>query len=667
MLALKNQPRVWLGAIAGTACYAGLAWIATVALAAPPALADAAPPPHLLHEMFQDHAVLQRDRPIPVWGESTAGDRITLSLGAAKFDTRADAAGHWHAALPALPAGGPFTLTVHAQSGRSQSITDVLVGDVYLCSGQSNMELAMTRSLDAAGEIAAATSDTVRLMSVAHVSSAAPLAHFQRPVAWSSVSPDTIREFSAVCYYFARELQKSVPVPLGLIHSSWGGSRIEPWMSHAALRAVGGFDARLDLLRLYARDPKLGNDRFGELWEQWWHDRAHSTPWKESGAAWHAAPEPMRDWKTWGVAELKNHDGMVWFQRGVMLTAQQAAAAATLNLGAIDEVDETWVNGRPIGNSFGYPSERSYTVPPGALHAGENSIVVNVLSTWGAAGMYGPPDHMRLQFADGSAAALGGQWRYQFVPESLGIPPRAPWDPLGGISSIHNAMIAPLLPYGLKGVLWYQGESNAADAAQYQALLSALMHDWRREFGAELPFLIVELPNFGKPSIAPAASEWANLREAQRRAVLGDAHAALAVIIDVGEADELHPPDKQAVGRRLARAARHLIYGDTLSASGPVPRSAMRSGDRIEVRFDGIDGALVTYSAARAVGFELCGAEQNSCRFVDSIVQPDRVSLDASAVEGATRVRFCWGDAPLCNLYDRSGLPAGPFEIDIQR
>jgi sialate O-acetylesterase len=651
---MNISPRILLSCIA-------------VALAPPWAPAGAAPPGPLLHEMFADHAVLQRDRPIPVWGEATAGDRITVSMGAATLEARADAGGLWRVALPAQSAGGPFTLSVHTQSGRSQSIADILVGDVYLCSGQSNMELGVARSLDAAGEIAAAKSDTIRLMSVAHVSSAAPLAHFQTPVAWTSVSPDTVRDFSAACYYFARELQKSVPVPLGLIHSSWGGSRIEPWFSDTGLRAVGGFDARLDLLLLYARDPKAGNGRLGELWEQWWRDGAHSSPWKDSGATWRTVPEPMRDWKTWGVSELNNHDGMVWFRRSVSLTAQQAAASATLDLGAIDEVDETWVNGRPIANSFGYATARSYAVPPGLLHAGNNSILVNVLSTWGAAGMYGPTQDMALRFTDGSAAALGGQWRYQFVPESLGLPPRAPWDPVGGLSSIHNAMIAPLLPYGLKGVLWYQGESNAADAGQYQALLTALMHDWRREFGAEIPFLIVELPNFGNPSIAPAASDWANLREAQRRAVLSDAHAALAVSIDVGDARELHPPNKQAVGKRLARAARHLIYGETLSASGPSVHGAKRSGDRVEVRFDGIDGALVSYSASRAIGFELCGAEQGSCLFVDSQVLPDGVSLDASAAPSATRVRFCWGDAPLCNLYDRSGLPAGPFEIAIEK
>ncbi|HEX3603942.1 MAG TPA: sialate O-acetylesterase [Steroidobacteraceae bacterium] len=664
---MKNRQRNFLSWAGHAARMATAAWTAGAALAPQWAMADASPPTPLLHEMFQDHAVLQRDRPIPVWGEASAGDRITLSMGTATLETRADASGHWRAALPAQAAGGPFTLAVHTQSGLSQSITDVLVGDVYLCSGQSNMELPVQRSLDAAREIAGAKSGTIRLMSVMHHSSAAPLAHFQSPVAWTAVSPDSIRDFSAACYYFARELQKSVPVPLGLIHSSWGGSRIEPWISVSGLRTAGGFDTRLDLLNLYARDARAGSHRLGELWESWWraHAPAGSTPWKNADGAWRAVPEPLRNWKTWGVPELKNHDGMVWFRRAVSLTPTQAAGASTLTLGGIDEVDETWVNGRPVGNSFGYGTERSYELPAGTLRVGENTIVVNVLSVWDAAGMYGPPEHMGLRFADGSSVGLGSQWRYQVVPESMGYPPRSPWESVGGLTSIHNAMIAPLLPYGLKGVLWYQGESNAADAPQYQALLSTLMLDWRREFGAELPFLIVELPNFGNPSIAPSASDWANLREAQRRAVLGDAHAALAVTIDVGDAGELHPPNKQAVGRRLARAARHLIYGETLSASGPVPRSAMRSGDHVEVRFDGIDGALVTYSATRAIGFELCGAEQNTCRFVDSVVQSDRVWLDASGSPSAKRVRFCWGDAPLCNLYDRSGLPAGPFEIGI--
>ena len=635
------------------------------AMSASAAFADTAPRV-LLHEIFQDHAVLQRDQTIRVWGESSAGDRIKVSIGAHTAPARADATGHWQAQLPPMHAGGPYTLSVSAQSGATQTIGDILVGDVYLCSGQSNMELPVAQTLNHAAEIAASANDRIRLLTVAHANTPAPLAHFSAPVAWTVAGPGTIGDFSAVCYYFARELQKSVPVPIGLIHASWGGSRIEPWISEQGLRQLGGFDPALALLRLYARDAKAGNDRLGESWEQWWHSLATSTPWKEAGGDWREVPLPMRDWKTWGVPALERHDGMVWFRRNVTLTATQASSAATLMLGGIDKVDETWVNGKPVGNSFGYGTERPYELPPGTLHAGDNGIVVNVSSGCCAAGMYGPPEHMGLRLADGNTISLAGQWRYQFVPENMGFPPRAPWQSVGGLTSIYNAMIAPLGAYGLRGILWYQGESNTEDAAQYQALLQALMRDWRRQFAADLPYLVVELPNFGAITAGPTASGWANLREAQRRAVLNDAHAALAVTIDVGDPHQLHPPDKQSVGTRLARAARHLIYGDSVSPSGPVPRAAMHEGAGVVVKFEGVEDGLVAYSSNRPTAFELCAIDQSSCRFVDAALQRDRVVLDASSIAKPTRVRFCWGDAPICNLHDGSGLPAGPFEIDIQ-
>ena len=646
------------------ACIAYFQSLAKRAL--PAGFAQPAPPPPLLHEIFQDHAVLQRDRPIPVWGESSAGDRVSVSIADKTIEARADAAGHWQALLPPLHAGGPYVLTVRTQSGGAQSISDILVGDVFLCSGQSNMELPVASTLNYASEIARSANDRIRVLTVAHATSPQPLARFPGPVAWVAAGPESIGNFSAACYYFARELQKSVPVALGLIHSAWGGSRIEPWISERGLRKVGGFDSALELLHMYARNPQAGNDRLGEIWEQWWHAHARSTPWTESGADWREVPLPMRDWKTWGVPELAQHDGLVWFRRDVTLTAAQAAGAATLMLGGIDKVDETWVNGKPIGNSFGYGTERPYALPAGVLRAGDNSIVVNVSSNCCAAGMYGPPDHMMLRFAAGDAVPLGGQWHYKIVPESMGFPPRAPWQSVGGLTSIYNAMIAPLGAYGLRGVLWYQGESNAEEAAQYQTLLAALMGDWRRQFGTDLPYLIVELPNFGATPAAPTASDWANLREAQRRAVLNDAHAALAVTIDVGDARQLHPPDKQSVGARLARAARHVIYGEPVTASGPVPRGATRDGARVMVSFAAVDGALVAYSANRPTAFELCAGTQSSCRFVDATLQADQVVLDAGGVKDATRVRFCWGDAPICNLYDKSGLPAGPFEIAIQ-
>jgi sialate O-acetylesterase len=255
----------------------------TLVLAGMQGAGSAAPPAQpLLNEMFQDHAVLQRDRPIPVWGEARAGDQITVSIGSNSAHARANASGRWRTDLPAMPAGGPFTLSVRTQSGAAQSVSDLLVGDVWLCSGQSNMEFAVSNSLNAAREISGSADNAIRVLSVAHATSPAPLEHFAAPVAWRAAEPGSIRDFSAVCYYFARELRKSVPVPMGLIHSSWGGSAIESWLSDPALRTLGGFEERLDLLRLYARDPDAGNQRLADMWESWWRARASagSTPWK---------------------------------------------------------------------------------------------------------------------------------------------------------------------------------------------------------------------------------------------------------------------------------------------------------------------------------------------------------------------------------------------------
>src|SRR3984885_9737508 len=609
-----------------------LCWAAAAACGG---TALAQPPHSLLATMFQDHAVFQRDRPIPVWGEAKPRDEITVGLNGAEVRVHADPSGHWRAMLPAMSAGGPYSLEVRTGSGASRSISDLLVGDVWLCSGQSNMELPVSRTLSAEHEIAVSANDRIRLLSVAHASSAVPLAHFADPVAWA-------------------------------------GSGIETWSSEAGLRAQGGFDQRLDLLRLYAHDPEAANQGLARMWEGWWraHAPAASEPWKAEPkdlADWRAVPEPMRDWKSWGVPELENHDGMVWFRRSVAITPEQAALGASLSLGAIDEVDETWVNARAIANSFGWGTERTYPLPAGVLRAGDNSIVVNVVKTCCAGGMLGPPDHMALRFADGSTVPLGGQWRYQFVPESMGYPPRSPWESIGGLSTLYNAMILPLGPYAVRGVAWYQGESNAGRAGQYRKLLAGLMSDWRRQFGAELPFLIVELPDYSPSPASPVASDWANLREAQRRAVTDDGRTALTVTIDIGDRQELHPPNKQEIGRRLARAARHLVYGESLTPSGPTPAGAQRQKDGVLVSFTDVEGHLVAYSAKDPIGFELCGDTQASCRFVDAAMQSDRsVLLDSAAVEAPARVRFCWGDGPVCNLYDMSGLPAGPFELEVR-
>jgi sialate O-acetylesterase len=300
------------------------------------------------------------------------------------------------------------------------------------------------------------------------------------------------------------------------------------------------------------------------------------------------------------------------------------------------------------------------------LRAGDNVVVVNVLSTWDAGGMVGPAEKLALAFDDGTKVPLAGEWRYQVVPLSVGRAPRAPWESVSGLTTLYNGMIAPLGPFGLRGAVWYQGETNADAPDGYQEVLSALMSSWRSQFGADLPFLVVQLPGFGPTPTAPTESNWADIRDAQRRAVANDAHAGLAVTIDIGERGDIHPTNKLDVGIRLARAARHVVYGEAIAPSGPVAGAARLEPGRVVVTFGDVEGQLVTYSASQAIGFELCGAAKASCRFASATVESDRVVIPVGGGPAPSRVRFCWGASPLCNLSDASGLPAGPFELAIR-
>jgi sialate O-acetylesterase len=499
-----------------------------------------------------------------------------------------------------------------------------------------------------------------------------------QPVTWKIAGPATVPDFSAACFYFARELRKTVDVPMGLIVSAWGGSRIQAWMSESALRAAGGNDDALDVLALYADHPAAASARWGAIWEAWWLQRTHSSresaPWtnKPTGE-WRVAPRALGYWEQWGVPELSSYDGMLWYRTNVTLSAQQAQQQAVLSLGRVDEMDQTWINGRPIGAALGKSqpdteplilpgSGRAYRLPRGTLKAGENSIVVNVLDTYSFGGLAGP---VALQFADGSAVNLDNEWRYQIPPAGLEEPPRPPWEPTRGRTALYNAMIAPLRDLSMRGVVWYQGESNTNASASYQDLLTRFMADWRGKFGADLPFLIVQLANYGEPSTAPVESGWAEVREAQRLVVANDPHAGLAVAIDIGERYDIHPSNKQEVGRRLARAARRVVYGEQIAPSGPVALSANQDGTKVVVKFGDVADHLITYSADQPIGFELCARDAGSCRYAKASIDGNRVILDAAAF-AATRVRYCWADSPVCTLFDTAKLPAGPFQIEVK-
>ena len=613
----------------------------------------AAPGPNtapLLHAIFQDHEVLQRDKPIPVWGMTNPGARVNVTLAGETAGATADASGKWQAVLAPLKAGGPYELTAKNDAGQSQTIGDVLIGDVYLCSGQSNMEMPLRVASNYDADLYGATNTSIRLFHVERFTSPLPRETFGSGASWSVTSPASVKEFSAACYFFGRDLQPVVNVPVGLIEDSWGGSVIQNWISADKMRELGGATQLLDMLAVYAASPQAGEKKWREFADAWWlsHDPASAAvpAWHDPAyddSAWDQIV-PTGTWREWNVSQLKDFNGVVWLRETVTLNASQAQGAAGLSLGAIDQADTTWVNGIEVGGSEGYDVPRVYNIPAGGLHEGKNVIAVGVL---GGSGMLVPADKMTLTFADGSIVRLTSPWRYKIsAPVSeTGHLPHIPW--------LYNGMIVPLGPTQLRGILWYQGESDAWQPKEYERQLPALIADWRTRFGAEVPFIIVQLTSFGPPSTKPKESQWAEVREVQRDVADKTPNAGLAVTIDIGQSDNIHPTNKQEV-----------IYGENLVASSPTPLSAIRNGNTVAVRFADLAKGIAVYESNRPIGFQLCDKAKH-CRFVDATVTKGQIELEASHVREAASVRFCWADSPICNVYNSEGLPAVPFEIPI--
>ncbi len=345
-----------------------------------------------LASLFRNRMVLQRDRTVKVWGSAVPDETVTVILAGREETTRADARGHWLVSLPAMPAGGPHSLRVRTSRGAATTIEDVLVGDVFLCSGQSNMVLPVARTLNSRAEIAAADNDDLRMLTVSSSSSPSPLTELTGPVVWQTATSDTVGDWSATCYYFARELQKVVDVPIGMVVAAVGGTAIRTWMSERALRQAGDHEEALTILELYTRDRSAALRRWGAIWEEWWRSqngRDGVEPWRalelyEGG--WTVAPSDLGVWEDWGVEDLTAFNGMVWFQETVRLTSELAAQPAVLLLGKIDEIDQTWVNGRLVGTTSGAGIDRHYALPAGLLREGDNLISINVLDTWESGG-----------------------------------------------------------------------------------------------------------------------------------------------------------------------------------------------------------------------------------------------------------------------------------------
>ncbi|QCB41816.1 9-O-acetylesterase [Sphingomonas sp. PAMC26645] len=620
-----------------------------------------------LDGVMGDHAVIQRGQPIVLTGQAAAGETVMITLAGRSVTAKAARDGSFSASLPALPAGGPYDLTIAAPSGAAV-LRDILIGDVFLCSGQSNMELRVEQGQGLFPDAHPEVDDKLRLLTIAKVSAATPVARFAEQPRWTVSGPTTAPSFSAACFYMVQALRRTSGVPIGAVHSSWGGSRISAWMSDTALRQAE-LGAPADLLALYARDPAAANRQASTIWESWWRDgsgdAAGREPWQPDTALdWHPVPA-MTNFETWGVPALTDYNGMIWYQHEVQLTAEQARGAATLVLGMIDDADRTWVNGVGVGGSSLASQSRVYALPAGSLKAGRNVITVNDDDVYAYGGMTGPADSMRLSFADGSSVPLGTGWRYAIAKRLAGAAPRVPWDDINGAGTLYNAMIAPLGSTKFAGMAWYQGESDTGIPG-YDRRMTALIADWRHRFGTpETGFGIVQLANYGSPAIAPRESGWGDVRDAQRRVAAADQHAGIAVALDLGDALDIHPGEKHQVGQRLARVMRAAVYGEKIAPSGPAVADARRTADGgVTVRFSGVTGALHARSAAQAIGFELCGAAIGTCRYAPGKVAGSEVMLPGDG-QPVTRVRYAWADAPATNLADDAPLPVGTFEVPV--
>ena len=634
-----------------------------MALAAPTMAQEATP--RFAH-IFSDHAVLQRDRPIAVWGQGAPSAAVTVRLGQQSATVTADANGRWRATLPAQAAGGPYTLSVEG----GQTLSDIMVGDVFLCGGQSNMEFMVKQSTNAWGALQTPADPDLRYATIPDTTRAQPLADLEAPAKWQRVGPETVGDASAVCYYMARSLQQSEKVPIGFINAEWGGTRIESWISPASLATIPRLKDGVAAVELYGRDPAKALAQDGARRESWWkaHDpaAARQATFRRpdfDDANW--ATIPTSAWKEAGVPALAAFEGVMWLRGTIELTAAQVAAAKTLQLGPIDQYEETWVNGRYVGGGSVNWAWRHYDAPAGTWKVGRNIVALRVLGGANGGGLTGAAPR-GLELADGTLVPFAGPWRYYQGRALTGekIAP-APWDVPNSLATLYNGMIAPFAGYGLKLAAWYQGESNAGEASTYRELMTLLMADWRRTFAAPaLPFFVVQLTSYGKPSTAPVQSGWAELREVQAQAVAQDAHAGLAVTLDVGDRFDIHPTQKTVVGERLARLARVIAYGQPGLRSGPEVAGVSRSGSDLVVRYRNVTGGLHTYSAGQAIGFEACAGD--ACRYVPAEARGDTVVLAGANAAGVTKVRYAWSDAPFTNLFDGADLPAAPFERVVE-
>ncbi|MDR1341914.1 MAG: 9-O-acetylesterase [Prevotellaceae bacterium] len=629
-----------------------------------------------LPALFSDNMVLQQHANVPLWGKSKPNASVSVSPSWASqpYATAADAAGSWRITLPTPAAGGPHTITI--SDGSSLKLSNVMVGEVWLCSGQSNMEMPLAgwgKVNSYQQEIAQARYPNIRLLQVEKQTSTAPQPSLKvQGGGWQVCSPATVAEFSATAYFFGRDLHRNLDsIPIGLINTSWGGTVAEAWTSAESLESMPDFAEAVGVLKGKTDEELRG--KYQKESKEWLDVLALADGGLRSNAPLWAAPDlDDSSWKAmavpglWEGQGLENFDGVVWFRYSLDLPAGWKGKELELNLAEIDDDDITYFNGERVGATGGHNVPRKYKVPGKLVKAGKNVITVRVMDTGGGGGMYGEAAQIQLKPANSKevAISLAQEWKYRIAVDLRSLPPRpqSPDNP-NRPSVLFNAMINPIAPFTIKGAIWYQGESNAERAQQYRELLPLLIRDWRKQWGSDFSFYFVQLANFlGTPS-EPPVSTWAALREAQLN-TLHVSNTGMAVAIDIGEARDIHPKNKQDVGARLALQARANTYGQQVAYSGPLYSTYRIENSKIRISFTHVDGGLKAKNGGKLRGFTIAGSDRKFYE-AEATIEGDEVLVSSPSVAFPVAVRYAWADNPdNANLYNAADLPASPFRTE---
>lgn len=617
-----------------------------------------------LPTIFSDNMVLQRDIPIEVWGWADPKEVIVVQLNARELKTTADRSGNWSVKFDPISAGGPYEMIVRGK--KELRVRNLLFGDLWLCGGQSNMQWTVAQTGWTEIDTAFIKSGDVRLFTVHVGMDYMPQADLNGS-GWLTLSPDNINAFSAVGYHFGKFLHREIGVPIGLISDNLGATSVETWMSNQKLAKFPQFASLIDPVIKKGKGFKELMADFEKTRAKW--EKQYYLKGPGFDGQWYLPPTDVTDWKeidasgnSWeNEPALRDHDGAVWFRTTFDLPEDFSGAHFHLGLGQIDDYDIVWVNGKKVGETFGKHNHRNYQVPREILKETDNVLVVRVFDNGDIGGFTTHPFW--------GNDILRGKWSYRRgraiakpIPEPF-LPNVTPFSSPG---VLFNANIAPLTRLAIKGVIWYQGESNADRAHEYRALFPALIDDWRKQFGnPELPFLFVQLANYGAESVEPGESNWAELREAQAMA-LSLPNTGMASAIDIGEAGDIHPRNKQEVGARLGKVALKVAYGNTNIALSPTFKSTAIDNRKALIEFDS-ENLISRDKYGFVRGFQIAGADQKFY-WARAYIRGKHVVVESDHVSDPVAVRYAWDNNPgQLDLFSKDGLPALPFRTDTWR